>query len=214
MTEEHSNDQQENPMESSGPRRIDVEGAAESTASDDRRSRQELEQQLELAQAEIERLQDQSLRRQADLANYRRRAQREIAESVGVGQGRVLERLVPIIDDFERAVGVEAEDARAYHEGMELILRTMHKMLEHLGVQRLDPSGEAFDPQFHEAIARQESEDVPEGRILDVYQSGYTLGDRLIRPAAVVVAYGGPLADDQAAAEDVAATDVGEPDDG
>lgn len=214
MSEEHSNEQQKRPMEGSGPRRIDVEGADE-TKADDRLSREELESQLEAAQAEIERLQDQSLRRQAELANFRRRAQKEIAESVGVGQGRVLERLVPIIDDFERAVGVEAEDARAYHEGMELILRTMHKMLEHLGVQRMDPRGEPFDPQFHEAIARQESKDVAEGRILDVYQSGYTLDDRLIRPAAVVVAYGGPAADDQAAAAaDVAATDAGEPDDG
>lgn len=215
MSQEHDNEQRDEPTEDAAPRASDLEAAPEATESGDRPSRGELEGQLEEAQAEIDRLQDQSLRRQAELINYRRRAQKEVAESVSTGQSRVLEQLIPIIDDFERAVGVEAEDARAYHEGMQLILRTLQKMLDQLGVRRLDPRGEAFDPRFHEAVARQESEEVPEGRILDVYQCGYTLGDRLIRPAAVVVAHGGPATDEQEApAADVATADGGESDDG
>lgn len=164
-------------------------------------AREQLESELEVARAEIERLHDQSLRRQAELINYRRRVQKEQAELSTVAQARLLEGLVPVIDDFERAVGAEAEDARAYHEGMQLILRRVQKVLEQIGVERLEPRGEAFDPRFHEAIARHEAADVPEGQILDVYQPGYRLKDRLIRPATVVVAYGGEPSGEGTAAE-------------
>lgn len=181
-------------------------------------SRAELEGELAAARAEIGRLQDQSLRRQAELINYRRRAQKEIAESVALGQSRVLELIVPVVDDFERAVGTEAADARAYHEGMELILRRLHKVLELIGVQRIVPRGEPFDPRFHEAVARHQTDDVPDGHVLDVYQAGYRLRDRLIRPASVVVAYAGGSAaaadDTEAAGEAARAGGSGVADDG
>jgi molecular chaperone GrpE len=154
-------------------------------------SREELENRFELAQAELERLQDQLLRRQAELINFRRRVQKERAELRGLAQVELLEDLLPVIDDFERAVETESEDARAYHEGMQLILRSVQGVLEKVGVERIDPRGEPFDPQFHEAIARQEVDDAPEGQVLDVYQTGYRLGDRLVRPATVIVAYRG-----------------------
>ncbi len=152
-------------------------------------TREELEGELQTARAEIERLQDQSLRRQAELVNFRRRAQKERSEMSAVAQARLLEGLVPVIDDFERAVEVESDDARTYHEGMQLILRSVHKVLEQLGVERLEPRGEPFDPRYHEAIARHQTDEVPAGRVLEVYQPGYRLDDRLIRPATVVVAH-------------------------
>jgi molecular chaperone GrpE len=193
------------------------EGAAQRVAAVDvgGMSRQELENELELARAEIERLQDQSLRRQAELVNFRRRAQKEIAESAALGQGRLLELLVPVVDDFERAVDAESEDVRAYHEGVELILRSLHKVLEQIGVERIDPRGEAFDPRYHEAIARHETDEVPDGHVLDVYQTGYRLGDRLIRPAAVVVAFGGAArSSDENADERTATTNDDDSNDG
>ena len=154
-------------------------------------SREELENRFELAQAELERLQDQLLRRQAELVNFRRRVQKERIELRGLAQADLLEDLLPVIDDFERAVETESEDARAYHEGMQLILRSVLGVVEKVGLERIDPLGEPFDPQFHEAIARQEVDDAPEGQVLDVYQTGYRLGDRLVRPATVIVAYRG-----------------------
>ncbi len=153
-------------------------------------SREELEARLTTAAAELERLQDQSLRRQAELANFRRRVQKEQAELSAVAQARLLAGLVPVIDDFERAVEAESADVDTYREGVEAILRGVHKVLEQIGVQRFEPRDEAFDPRYHEAIARQETDEVPEGQILDVFQPGYRLGERLIRPATVVVAYG------------------------
>jgi len=182
-------------------------------------SREQLENELEVARAEIERLQDQSLRRQAELINFRRRAQKELSEATAAGQARLLEGLVPVVDDFERAVGAEAADVRAYHEGMQLTLRSLQKVLDQIGVERIEPHGEPFDPRFHEAIARHQTDEAPEGHILDVYQPGYKLGDRLIRPAAVVVAFGGGAGADVSAEEtpadgdDAPLADEGDPSD-
>jgi len=118
-----------------------------------------------------------------------------------MGQIRLLEGLMPAIDDFERAVDAESTDTQAYHEGMQLIRRSLQKALEQVGVERIEPRGEKFDPNYHEAIARHETDEVPEGHVLDVYQAGYKLKDRLIRPAAVVVAFGGGTGADAAADE-------------
>jgi len=195
----------------SGPTEVAEEGGA--TYDLAALSRDELEDQVELARAEIERLQDQSLRRQAELVNFRRRAQRDLAQSTAVGQGRLLELLVPVIDDFERAAATESEDVGAYKEGMQLILRSLQRVLEQMGVERIEPLGEVFDPEFHEAIARHETDEAPEGQIIDVFQAGYKLGDRLVRPATVVVAYAGAGAAADAQADDsggAAATEDGD----
>ena len=167
-------------------------------------SRDDLEDQWEAAQAEIERLQDQLLRTQAELINFRKRVQKERVELATMAQAELLERLVPVLDDLERAVGSDAGDVRAYQAGMEIILRTVQSVLEKIGVERLEPVGEPFDPQFHEAIARAETDEVPEGQVLEVYQPGYRLRERLVRPATVVVAYSGAAAggDDEPSSED------------
>ncbi len=187
---EHDDEQQVGPGAET-----EASGAA---AAAEELSRDELDAQLELAKAEIERLTDQSLRRQAELINYRRRVQKEQAQTVIAAQAALLEGLVPVIDDFERAVEAESKDADAYHEGMQIILRSVQKVLERIGVERIEPRGEAFDPRYHEAIARHETDEVPDGQVLDVYQAGYRLDDRLIRPASVVVAFGGAVGESDA----------------
>jgi molecular chaperone GrpE len=159
-------------------------------------------EQLELAKAEIERLTDQSLRRQAELINYRRRVQKEQAENATVAQVSLLGGLVPVIDDLERAVETESEDVGTYHEGMQIILRTVQQVLEKIGVERIEPKGVMFDPRYHEAIARHETNDVPEGEVLEVCQPGYRLNDRLIRPAKVIVSFGNVSAEDDIREED------------
>ena len=187
---EHDDEQQVGPGAET-----EASGAA---AAAEELSRDELDAQLELAKAEIERLTDQSLRRQAELINYRRRVQKEQAQTVIAAQAALLEGLVPVIDDFERAVEAESKDADAYHEGMQIILRSVQKVLERIGVERIEPRGEAFDPRYHEAIARHETDEVPDGQVLEVYQAGYRLDDRLIRPASVVVAFGGAVGESDA----------------
>jgi molecular chaperone GrpE len=153
-------------------------------------AREELEAAYEMARAEIERLQDQVLRRQAELINFRRRVEKERGEIMTVAQAELLEELLPVIDDFERAVGVPPGDVRTLHDGMQLIVRGVRAVLDRLGVERFDPTGEAFDPERHEAIGRQPSAEVPEGHIIEVYQPGYRLRGRLVRPATVVVSFG------------------------
>ena len=213
-----------NDNEQENEQQVDADAATApggAIASFEELSRDELDEQLELAKAEIERLTDQSLRRQAELINYRRRVQKERAETVIVAQVALLEGLVPVINDFERAVETEATDVGAYHEGMQLILRSIQKVLERLGVERFEPLGEAFDPRFHEAIGRHQTDEVPDGHVLEVYQAGYRLNDRLIRPASVVVAFGVVAAEDDAAADqpqpvtefDARPTEDGDPDD-
>ena len=105
-----------------------------------------------------------------------------------MAQAGVLEKLLPVVDDFERALVADAEDAKAYRQGVELILGSMESVLTGMGVERLEPLGEDFDPEFHEAIARVETEDFAEGQVVDVFLPGYRVRDRLLRPARVAVA--------------------------
>ncbi|MFQ5744683.1 MAG: nucleotide exchange factor GrpE [Acidobacteriota bacterium] len=143
---------------------------------------------LDQLQGQIEHLQDQLLRRQAEMINYRRRIQQERAGLSKTAQAEVLRELLPVIDDFERAVDNQGQDAEVYHQGMMLILRGVEAALAKLGVEKLEPVGEAFDPRHHEAMARHETDEVPDGSIVEVFQSGYLLKDRLLRPAKVAVA--------------------------
>ena len=151
-------------------------------------TQEDLEYQLADLEGQVEHLRDQLLRRQAELSNFRKRVERERAELGAVAQAGVLEKLLPVIDDFERAVVTDAEDAKAYRQGVELILGSMESVLTGMGVERLEPLGEDFDPEFHEAIARIETEDHAEGTVVDVFLPGYRVKNRLLRPARVAVA--------------------------
>jgi len=151
-------------------------------------TQEDLEYQLADLEGQVEHLRDQLLRRQAELSNFRKRVERERVELGAVAQAEVLEKLLPVIDDFERAVVTDAEDAKAYRQGVELILRSMESVLTGMGVERLEPLGEDFDPEFHEAIARIETEDYAEGTVVDVFLPGYRVRNRLLRPARVAVA--------------------------
>lgn len=133
-------------------------------------------------------LQDQVLRRQAELINYRRRVERERVELAAIAQAEMLRQLLPAIDDLERAIESDSQDLDSYHEGMKLIRRSLESILEKLGVERIEPTGQPFDPNRHEAVARHETDEVPDGQVIEVYQPGYRLEERLVRPATVAVA--------------------------
>jgi molecular chaperone GrpE len=132
-------------------------------------------------------LEDRLLRLAADFDNFKKRAARERDELVTLANERLVKELLPILDDLERALVAAAEHEEArLEEGVRLVHRSLATLLERNGVKEISTDG-AFDPHVHEALLAQPSE-ADEGTVIDVVQKGYTLGDRVVRPARVVVA--------------------------
>ena len=132
-------------------------------------------------------LEDRLLRTAADFDNYKKRAARERAEYVTLANERFVKELLPILDDLERALAAVGEHQEAaVEEGVALVHRSLATLLERNGVKEIDAEGK-FDPHVHEALLSQPS-DAEEGSVIDVVQKGYTLGDRVVRPARVVIA--------------------------
>jgi molecular chaperone GrpE len=129
------------------------------------------------------------LRRQADFDNYRKRIERERAEDSKRYTARMIEALIPIIDGFEHALAAHREPAyENYRKGFELIYKQLLDNLAKLGVERVEPVGQHFDPHLHQAVDRTETNDAEDGTILQVYQPGYVFHGRVLRPAMVRVA--------------------------
>ncbi len=155
-----------------------------------------IEQQLSEERQKAEAYLDMLRRTQADFVNYRRRVSQMQTETHLTVQGELLNRLLPILDDFGRAmVATPPELAEnAWAQGLFLVARRLTALLEQLGVRQLGTPGEQFDPRWHEALTTEARADVPEGTILQVLRPGYILGERIIRPAQVTVASALPLA--------------------
>jgi molecular chaperone GrpE len=134
---------------------------------------------------------DRLLRLAADFENYKKRAARERQEYVALANERLIGELLPILDDLERALAAAEEHQEAQlEEGVRLVHRSLAGLLERHGVTPISTDGK-FDPYLHEALLSQPSE-VEEGSVLDVVQKGYKLGERVVRPARVVVAAAPP----------------------
>ena len=131
---------------------------------------------------------DRLLRLAADFENYKKRAARERAEYVALANERLLTELLPVLDDLERALAAAEEHEEAQlEEGVRLVHRSLASLLERNGVAVIPTDGK-FDPHVHEALLAQPAEDREQGDVLDVVQKGYKLGDRVVRPARVIVA--------------------------
>jgi molecular chaperone GrpE len=148
-----------------------------------------LEQQLAEVQEQKQTCLDALLRSQADFSNFKRRATQEQAEARGAAQAALLETLLPVLDDLGRAL--ESAPAKLANQpwvqGIRLVAKQLSKTLQQLGVRQIGSQGEDFDPRWHEAIMIEPHPDLPEGTIVQVSRPGYALGDRIIRPAQVVV---------------------------
>jgi len=130
---------------------------------------------------------DRLLRLAADFENYKKRAARERREYVALANERLLGELLPILDDLERALSAaEQHEEAQLEDGVRLVHRSLAGLLERYGVTSIETEGK-FDPHVHEALLSQPSE-AEEGSVIDVVQKGYKLGDRVVRPARVVVA--------------------------
>lgn len=147
-------------------------------------------------QAEKDELMQTLVRRQADFENYRKRIERERQEDRRHGTGRLIEDLLPILDAFERAI--KAHDDPAYEEylkGLELIYRQLWDTLARHGLERIAAAGKPFDPHYHQAIERVESDEYPDGTVVEVLQDGFIFHGRVVRPSVVRVSFNAGQAD-------------------
>ena len=155
-----------------------------------------LETQLAQTKAELEKFRDLALRSSADLDNYRKRMSKEREEAIKFANSSFLERLIPILDNFE--FGLEAARSASSPvsilEGMKMVQKQIQDFLSSAGIEMIDATDQHFDPQLHEAISQEESKQVPDGIVIRQLRRGYKLRDRLIRPANVVVSKGAPIA--------------------
>lgn len=145
---------------------------------------------LEAALNEIAQLKDKYLRSVAEFDNYRKRTLKEKAELILNGSEKAVQAILPIIDDMERALAnsEKTEDAEVLKEGMKLIYQKTNKIMEGLGVKKIDTTDADFDTNFHEAVAMVPGMgDEKKGKVLDCVQTGYTLNDKVIRHAKVAV---------------------------
>ncbi len=150
-----------------------------------------LTKELEAAQATIEEQKDKYLRLSAEFDNYRKRTMKEKAELIKNGGEKAISAILPILDDLERALEnmQKSDNIKAIHEGIDLIYQKFLKNLNQEGLEKMNPVGEAFDTDYHEAVALVPApEEGQKGKILDCVQTGYKLNDKVIRHAKVVVA--------------------------
>jgi molecular chaperone GrpE len=145
----------------------------------------------ELADAQRERddFRDRWLRKSAEFDNYRKRIERERREQSDQAVNDLLQQLLLVVDDFDRAMTMDAgEGGDAYRKGVELIHAKLHDLLRRQGLRALDTVGADFDPNVHEAVVHEASPEHREGEVVGELRKGYMMGDRLLRPALVKVA--------------------------
>lgn len=140
-------------------------------------------------QAEVERYRDQALRAAADLENFRKRMIREKEEAIRFANAGLLEKLLPILDNFELGLDAARSDeaAQGIVSGFSMVHRQLGDFLQTSGLQPIDAVGQAFDPKLHDALGHEADPDQPEGTVLRQLRRGYRLADRLVRPASVIV---------------------------
>jgi molecular chaperone GrpE len=143
-------------------------------------------------QADLDRFRDLALRSQADFENYKKRSAREKEEAIKYANNSLLERLVAIIDNFELGLAAAKEQGEQspIYSGMVLVQKQLNDLLTENGLQPIEAEGKMFDPNQHEAIAHEPSDQFPEGVVLRQTRRGYRFKDRLLRPAKVVVSSG------------------------
>lgn len=143
--------------------------------------------ELEALKGEMEQLRAESLRERADLDNQRKRLAREIENARKFANERLLAELLPLFDSLEAGLAA-APPADPLREGLELTLRQLHRIAENNGLVEVAPAaGDSFDPERHQAMSMVEAEGLPAGAVAQLFQKGYVLNERLLRPALVVV---------------------------
>ena len=148
----------------------------------------EPEDELTVAQRERDEYLNLARRAQADFENYRKRAAKDIAAAGGRARAGLIRELLPVVDNLERALTSAPSEGDGFVEGVRLVLVDLQGVLTRAGVESIEPKGEQFDPNLHEALTTRQEEGVDAGVVLDVVEKGYKGADQVIRPARVIVA--------------------------
>lgn len=151
---------------------------------------EQLQQELEQSRLKAAENFEGWQRERADFMNYKKRIERDQAQSLQNITGNLIKRYLVVVDDLDRALKNKPQEgeASAWAEGIELIYRKLQGILEAEGVKPIPAKGQQFDPTIHEAISHEDNPDFESGQVIEVVQQGYTLGDRVLRPALVRVA--------------------------
>ena len=177
-------EQQETPETEAEKKAEATEDAAADEEQDDA---QEAKKEPSLEE-QIEELKKQALYKQAEFENFRKRTLKEKADLILAGGEKTITAILPVLDDFERAIADQSDDPAAIKEGMKLIFQKFQKTLESLGVKKIETDGVDFNVDYHEAIAQVPGMgDDKAGKVIDCVQTGYTLNDKVIRFAKVAV---------------------------
>jgi molecular chaperone GrpE len=151
------------------------------------KSADSLEVQLEQAQAKASENWEQFIRAKAEMDNLRRRSVKDVENAHKYGIEKFVNELLPVLDSMAMGLAVEDASAESLREGMELTMNMLEKMMEKLGIEEIDPINEKFDADKHQAMTMQPNGDVEPNTVIAVMQKGYSLNERLIRPAMVMV---------------------------
>ncbi len=148
-----------------------------------------LREELEKQQAEARKYQDQYLRALAEVENIKKRTQRDREEYIKYGNVSLIKKILPVLDDLERAVDAAqaSSEAEGLRKGVEMTAKSLLEILKNEGLEVIESQGKPFDPQYHQPLTVEPSDDFPENTVLEELQKGYVLHDRVIRPALVKV---------------------------
>ncbi len=148
---------------------------------------EELQQQIEKLEAQVKEKEDRALRLQADFDNFRRRTRQEKEEISAVVTQTILTDLLPLLDNFERAMAVETTDTENFQNGVEMIYKQLKETMQKNGLEAIETEGAKFDPNFHQAVMRVQNADQEDDTIAAELQKGYMVKGRVIRPSMVQV---------------------------
>jgi molecular chaperone GrpE len=168
-------------------------GTSAKGSADETQVEQDLDALLADTQQERDEYLDLAKRTKADFENFRKRMSADVLAAAGRGKADVLRDVLPVLDDLERALQAagldpEGDSPDGLAHGVLLVFRSLREALTRHGIEALDPTGEKFDPNLHEALSAQPADGVESGTVVETMQKGYVLGEQLIRPARVVVA--------------------------
>jgi len=166
------------------------EGAENTAPAPEALSEEQLAELKDKA-AKAQQYHEQLLRTAADMENYKKRAMRERQEAIKFANESLLERFIPILDNFDMALaaaGAANTSVQSLQAGVGMIQQQLKSAMLDAGLEEIDANGKPFDPNLHEAISQQESTEVPEGQVVQQVRKGYKLRERLLRPASVIVA--------------------------
>lgn len=188
--EKEKEENKEEPSEKEAPKEEKKDEKTKETSESPKKSSKKSKKDDELSKVknDLNALNDRYLRTLAEYENYRKRTSKELDARVATAKIDVIQELLPVIDNFERAAFNSGADFETYKKGVEMIEKQFSDIIKKLGVESYGEKGDEFDPNIHSAVMHEDSEDYKENEITEVFMKGYKLGDRIIRPATVKVA--------------------------